>query len=142
TRLRLDRRGKMQWCSMPVVFVHGVNTRRAEPGYAARLGMIDRFVQKHLAGIKLGGADIASLSPAFPYWGDLATSFAWNMASLPTGNVNALGPGIDDRLRPLIAALDDNLSNATSARQQPLLTLATQKSLPQAVEMLSDLLLQ
>jgi hypothetical protein len=127
---------------MPVVFVHGVNTRKTEPGYAARLGLIDRFVQKHLAGATLGGVAVTSLSPAFPYWGDLATSFAWNMASLPTGHVNALGPAIDDRLRPLIAALDDDLSNATSAKQQPLLTLATRKSLPHAVDVISDLLLQ
>jgi hypothetical protein len=127
---------------MPVVFVHGVNTRKTEPGYAARLGLIDRFVQKHLAGATLGGVGITSLSPAFPYWGDLATTFAWDMASLPTGRINALGPAIDDRLRPLIAALDDDLSNATSARQQPLLTLATRKSLPRAVELISDLLLQ
>jgi len=127
---------------MPVVFVHGVNTRKTEPGYAARLCLIDRFVRKHLAGATLGGVAVTSLSPAFPYWGDLATMFAWNMASLPTGHVNALGPAIDDRLRLLIAALDDDLSNATSAKQQPLLTLAVRKTLPHSVNVMSDLLLQ
>jgi hypothetical protein len=127
---------------MPIVFVHGVNTRKTEAGYSARLGLIDRFVQKHLAGAMLGGLAVTSLSPAFPYWGDLATTFAWNMASLPTGHVNALGPMIDDSLRPLIAALDDDLSNATTAKQQPLLTLATRKTLPHAVDIISDLLLQ
>lgn len=127
---------------MPVVFVHGVNTRKSEPGYAARLGLIDRFVQKHLAGVTLGGVAVTSLSPSFPYWGDLATTFAWNMASLPTGKINALGPAVDDQLRPLIAALEDDLSNATSAKQQPLLTLAKTKTLPHAVDVISGLLLQ
>jgi len=127
---------------MPVVFVHGVNTRKTEPGYAARLGLIDRFVQKHLAGATLGGVAINSLSPAFPYWGDLATTFAWNMASLPTGHVNALGPAINNRLRPLIAAFDDDLSNSASAKQQPLLTVAKTKTLPHAVDLISALLLE
>jgi len=127
---------------MPVIFVHGVNTRKAEAGYSARVGLIDRFIRKHLAGVTLDGAAVASLSPAFPYWGDLATTFAWNMAPLPAGNVNALGPLVDDRLRPLIAALDDELSNATGAKQQPLLALASQRSLPHAVDIISDLLLQ
>jgi hypothetical protein len=84
--------------TMPVIFVHGVNTRIAEAGYSARIGLIDRFVRKHLARVMLDGAEVTSLAPAFPYWGDIATTFAWNMASLPTGNVEALGPAIDDRL--------------------------------------------
>lgn len=127
---------------MPVIFVHGVNTRKTAPGYAARLGLIDRFIRRHLAGATLGGVEVRSLSPAFPYWGDLASTFAWDMASLPTGHVNALGPAVDDSLRPLIAALDDDLSDATSAKQQPLLTLAKSKGLPHAVAVTSDLLLQ
>lgn len=128
---------------MPVVFIHGVNTRRTEPGYATRVAMIDRFIQKHLAGAKVHGKPITSVSPAFPYWGDLATTFAWNMESLPTDHINALGgPGISDSMRPLIAALDDDLSEATGARQQPLLTVGKTKTLPHAVSLISDLLLQ
>ncbi len=127
---------------MPVVFVHGVNTRKTEPSYAVRVGLIDRFVQKHLMGAALGGVSIKSLSASFPYWGDLATTFAWNMASLPSGHINALGPAIDDRLRPIVAALDDSLANAVAAKQQPLLTLAQQKSFQLAVDVISDLLVQ
>jgi len=86
---------------MPIVFVHGVNTRNTEPGYDAGLLVMTKFVQAHFAGVKLGDAPLATLKPTFPYWGDLATTFAWDMASLPSGDIDALGPGVPDSLSRL-----------------------------------------
>ena len=58
---------------MPVVFVHGVNTRKTDPGYDAWLSVIAKFIQTHFAGVAFGGVPLATLKPTFPYWGDLAT---------------------------------------------------------------------
>jgi len=117
---------------MPIIFVHGVNTRTAEPGYKARLLLIEKFLEKHLSGAEINGKQLKTIKPRFPYWGDLATKFSWNMASLPTGKINALGgPGVDDELRPLVAIIHDGLADPDSAIKEPLVALA-RKSLPQA----------
>ena len=60
---------------MPIVFVHGVNTRKAQPGYDTRVSMMEQFLQLHLNGLTLAGSTVAKWSVAFPYWGDLATEF-------------------------------------------------------------------
>jgi hypothetical protein len=127
---------------MSIVFVHGVNNRKADPSYEVGVRLFEKFCAKHLHGVTLGGLPVTNLVPAFPYWGDFATTFAWDMESLPSGQVNALGPGVADELRPLVATIDDILSDAKSASAQPLLTLAKKKSLPQAVDLISDLLRQ
>lgn len=127
---------------MPLVFVHGVNTRKEEPGFKARLLLTEKLLQKHLTGSIINGKTLSTVKPRFPYWGDLATHFAWNMASLPSGRINALGaPGIDDDLRPLIAVIRDEFADTKSAQKEPLLALAN-KSLPKAVGLITDLLLR
>ncbi|MGB7990634.1 MAG: hypothetical protein WCF44_14635 [Candidatus Methylophosphatis roskildensis] len=127
---------------MPVVFVHGVNNRKEDPGYTARQLLTEKFFKKHLANAKVAGKTLATVTPRFPYWGDLATRFAWDNASLPSGEINALGaPGVEDDLRPLIAILQDALADPKAARKEPLLALAA-KSFPQAVGVISDLLLR
>jgi len=128
---------------MPVVFVHGVNTRKSEPGYDARLAVVSKFIKAHLVGVTLGGKQLAAPTPSFPYWGDLATSFAWNMASLPGGEIDALGtPGVSDELRPIIGVISDGLENPGHAKEQPLLTLARERSLALAVDVVFDQLLR
>lgn len=127
---------------MPVVFVHGVNNRKEDPGYDARRLLMEKLLKKHLAGAKVGGKTLAAVTLRAPYWGDLATRFAWDMASLPAGEINALGaPGVEDDLRPLIAILHDALDDPKSAQKEPLLALA-RKSFPQSVGVISDLLLR
>src|SRR5256885_6766668 len=127
---------------MPVVFVHGVNTRNTEPDYTPRLLVITKFIQAHLKGVTLDGKPLATLAPTFPYWGDLATRFAWDMASLPSGEIDALGPGVQDELRPLVGVIADGLKNPADAAQQPLLSLARERGLPDAVDVLADQLLR
>jgi hypothetical protein len=102
---------------MPIVFVHGVNTRREESGYEARLLLVEKFLRKHFTGATINGKVLATVKPRFPYWGDLATRFAWNMASLPSGRIDSLGaPGVEDDLRPLVAIIRDGLSDPKSAQ--------------------------
>jgi len=126
---------------MPIVVVHGVNTRNTEPGYKARLALITSLLGTHLAGATVNGKAVIDTQPDFPYWGDFAASFAWDMASLPTGQIDSLGGGVDADLRPLVAVIHDALGDLQSAQAQPLLTLA-RKSLPQSVAVLSDALIQ
>jgi hypothetical protein len=134
--------GETGLLAMPIIFVHGVNTRKGEAGYKARLLLIKKFLQKYLASAKINGKVLPTADVRFPYWGDLGTQFAWNMASLPSGQINALGAsGVEDDLRPLIAIIQDGLVDSTSAMREPLLGLS-RKSLALGVQVLSDLLLQ
>ena len=107
---------------MAVVFVHGVNNRRS-PSYDAGVLVKERFFQKYLNGANVGGKQLPGVPQvAFPYWGDLATQFRWNMESLPHGDMQALGASADINLQPLLAHLVDAFPDLESA--QPLTSLA------------------
>ncbi len=124
---------------MPIVFVHGVNTR-ANAGYRAGLEVKKALFKKHLAGATVGGRTFAQVpDPVFPYWGDLATTFAWNMASLPHGDMQSLGGGGDADIRPFLATVRDALSDELG--NEPLIALA-QRDFGQAVEVISSLALE
>lgn len=66
---------------MPIVFVHGVNTRREDPDYDATVARTRQYLRDILA--KRIGIAPDKLSTYFPYWGDHAVKFRWNQASLP-----------------------------------------------------------
>ncbi len=123
---------------MPTIFVHGVNTRR-DPGYDAQQQLTTRLFAGHLHGAPLGGKTINAAAANFPYWGDLATPH-WEMKSLPKGEIDALGGGINDNLRPLLAALYDAIPDTAAAGHEPLLTLA-RHDFESAVDTLVDLAL-
>lgn len=126
---------------MPVIFVHGVNVRKG-PGYEAGRLVTQKFLQKYLSGATIGGKQLNSVAPVFPYWGDLVTTFAWNMQSLPGEEIESLGiPGIEQDLRPLIAQINDALADPSAAQDEPLTALA-RKDLGLAVEVMSRLLAQ
>ena len=75
---------------MPIVFVHGVNNRKG-PSYDASVKLKAGALKSCLAGASINGKTFANIGEVeFPYWGDLAASFAWNMASLPRGEMQAL----------------------------------------------------
>ena len=126
---------------MAVIFVHGVNNRIEDPDYEARRLVTEQFLQRSLKGATINGKALANPLPVFPYWGDLATKFAWNMKSLPSGEMEALGPGVATELRPLVAAVRDALDTPGAASDQPLLALA-KHSFPRAVELVADLVLR
>lgn len=124
---------------MPVVFVHGVNTRTG-PEYDAGLLVKKSFLSRCLQGATI---DQKTFGPtpniAFPYWGDLATSFAWNMASLPRGDMQALSVEGDADVRVLLAVVRDALPGQMS--EEPLVALA-KRDFPTAVETISALALE
>lgn len=123
---------------MPIVFVHGVNTRKGA-SYEAGIRATQKFISKHLASAHIGGKPLQNLTVAFPYWGDLATRFAWDMDSLPSGEMQALGGTANIDLQPLLAHLRDAFPNLP--KQDPLTALA-KKYLPLAVDVVTDLALQ
>jgi len=101
----------------------------------------EKLFQKHLQGAAIGGKEIKDAKPDFPYWGDRASTFAWNMASLPSSDIEALGPGVDVDFRPILAQMRESLDNPASAEDEPLFKLA-QKSLPLSVGVLSQCLME
>jgi hypothetical protein len=125
---------------MPIIFVHGVNNRREDPDYEPRRMVTDRFLRKCFQGAVINGKTFATVNPVFPYWGDLGAKFAWNMQSLPSGEMDALGPGVDAALRPLVSAVRDLVESPGKASDQPLLAVA-QRSFPRAVDIIVELLL-
>ncbi|WP_213941637.1 alpha/beta fold hydrolase [Pseudomonas sp. dw_612] len=125
---------------MPVIFIHGVNNRKEDPGYEAQRLITARFLKKHLTGAKINGKTLGQFLPVFPYWGDLGISFAWKMQSLPVAGAEELGPAVEDNLRPLVASLYDAVADPASVTDAPLLKLA-QHSFPRAIDLLAQLVL-
>lgn len=124
---------------MPVVFVHGVNTRTGA-GYEAGLKVKTAFLRKSLAGAKINGKSFANpINVTFPYWGDLATSFAWNMASLPQGDMQALSVAADADVRAFLAVIRDALPGGMA--EEPLVAFAKRGFLP-AVETIGEIALE
>jgi hypothetical protein len=126
---------------MALIFVHGVNNRSEDPDYEARRLLTAKFFERYLRGAVINGKSLAEPHAEFPYWGDLATKFRWNMRSLPSGEMDALGANVDPNLRPLIAVVRDALDDSPEASEQPLLTVA-RRSFPRAVELTAELVLQ
>ncbi len=127
---------------MPILFVHGVNTRKNAGGYDATLEIITQLMQAHFTGLTINGKPLNTVAPAFPYWGDLGTDFAWDMASLPSGREHEAlgGDHTDEYIRLLIAAIADGAGSDVLASNAPLASLA-KSSFPQAVEVVCDLLM-
>jgi hypothetical protein len=68
---------------MPVVFIHGVNTRDGDEyrkDVAARDELLKRLVLEPLGA---RGANVKDMEIVSPYWGNHGVSFAWNQATLP-----------------------------------------------------------
>lgn len=75
---------------MPIVFVHGVGTRRDKAydhAVRARAALMRSFLLPPL------GLDPGKVKFWDAYWGDAAAEFAWKHASLPSGRQERFGPG-------------------------------------------------
>lgn len=73
---------------MPIVFVHGVNTRK-DASYSENERVRDELFRKFaLDGI---AADPQQATILNPYWGDAGASFAWKHASLPDDQYESFG---------------------------------------------------
>ncbi|WP_271595867.1 hypothetical protein [Bradyrhizobium sp. CCBAU 25360] len=127
---------------MPLVFVHGVNTRRGETLAEQRV-FDDRIeLMKH----QFGGTAFADrvtaadgLRTFTPYWGDLGIKFARNLASLPKSGVQTLAlaqPAFADLAAATSARLDPEVARDPVAAADPLLAVAKSRSLQAAVDLL------
>jgi hypothetical protein len=124
---------------MPVVFVHGVNNRKGA-SYDAGTRVTESFLRKHLPGCTINQKQLAAVAKVwFPYWGDLATKFAWDMASLPQGDMQNLGGSPDVDLQPLLGHIRDAFPDLP--KNEPLTALA-KKKLSLAVDVVNELALQ
>ncbi|WP_423174504.1 hypothetical protein [Stenotrophomonas maltophilia] len=72
---------------MPIVFVHGVNSRVEDAGYAEGVARKAEFLKSLLAPHL--GLDATKVSISFPYWGSEGVKFRWNQASVPSGGDDA-----------------------------------------------------
>ena len=109
---------------MPLVFIHGVNTRDSR-GYRETERMRDALFRRFaLAQIT---TDPAAASITNPYWGAYGASFAWDLRSIPEGDLESLGA---DEEVP--AALLESYPPAERA-DQILIRVAAEQSLEDAV---------
>jgi hypothetical protein len=67
---------------MPIVFVHGVNNRKDQPSYKARVARVDSCLKEILA--PRLGLPSKDLGTFFPYWGGFGAKFRYGQASLPS----------------------------------------------------------
>lgn len=124
---------------MPIVFIHGVNTRQG-PAYQAGAKFKTDSLKTCFSNLKIGAKSFGS-DPlvSLPYWGDLATSFTWDMASLPGESFEVLGgevePAAADLARQLREALGPDVAT------EPILTLAL-KDMDAAVELVAATILE
>jgi hypothetical protein len=126
---------------MPLVYVHGVNTRRGDADLEQRI--FDDRVELVREQFRVAFADRVTATDGLkvftPYWGDLGVKFAKNFASLPQSAVQALAIGRPD-MAPLVAMtagqLDSDIVLRPGLRAEPLLTVAKTRSLAAAVDLL------
>lgn len=87
---------------MPIVYVHGVATRKDERTYESAVKELSEFLRYYLAPI-ISPIDHSEV-PIIPvYWGDLGVRFAWNLASRPTTPIT--GQGGQEALSPVDAVM-------------------------------------
>lgn len=109
---------------MPVVFIHGVNVREG-PQYHRAAASRDAYLRAYLSeatGVAPGGI-------LNPYWGQYGARFSWNLASVPTGAYETLGPELAIELLEQIApnVRPDSGGNVLS-------TIAREYSLESAID--------
>lgn len=117
---------------MPIVFVHGVNTRGGA-AYDNKVNQRNEYLRQYtLTGLVDDPSQVQFFNP---YWGDLAAKLAWNHASLPTDRQEAMG--IED---DLASVLTDRAIELTTDPDDALLKMA-QHSPPESLLEVVDLLL-
>jgi hypothetical protein len=117
---------------MPLVFVHGVNTRWDRDAVASAKRRNDLFYSCSLPCLR---SDARSIDVKSPYWGDLGAnpSAGGDYTTLPTASGYETFGG-----QPVLAGLltRDLIQAIVTSPEQPLLATARQISLPCAVDLL------
>ncbi len=124
---------------MPLVFVHGVNTRKGttpkeENIYNNRF----EYFKQQFREITFKKR-ISDLKVYTPYWGDLGVKFARNLLCIPHGNLQTLGLGSPETAAVeeiTLAHLDGELGLDDEVKNRPILTLARRRGLRPAVNLL------
>lgn len=127
---------------MPLVYVHGVNTRRGETVdeqkvFDNRVLLIAEQFRNAAFAERISAAD--GLSVFAPYWGDLGVKFARNLACLPQSGIQALSVGSPREASLLEATaqiLDADVLQQQGVETAPLLTLARTRTLAAALDLL------
>lgn len=108
---------------MPLLFLHGVNTRDTDPDYktsaAARTKMFEDLVA---APLRAKGHPEFQVKPDI-YWGNLGVQFAWNLASVPIPKgTDKLGPATGGAAMnlDLLRAMSDTSSAAPAGTTEKL----------------------
>ena len=95
---------------MPLVFVHGVNVRRGE-SQEEREAWDQMERARNAAFCSTAFADQLPSGAAMhfenPYWGDLASKFAWELSCIPTGQIESFGPQAVPKLWSGVLAYGD-----------------------------------
>jgi predicted alpha/beta hydrolase family esterase len=127
---------------MPLVFVHGVNTRRGvkieeQRLFDDRVELLKQQFRNVAFADRVTAAD--GLKVFAPYWGNLGVTFARNLASLPQSGVQALGiaqPTLVGLVEAMAGKLDGDIVQKPELRSAPLVTVAKTRSLGAAVDLL------
>jgi hypothetical protein len=123
---------------LPLVFVHGVNTRRGDTPEEQRVydNRIALAKQQFREAFK---ERTAGMTVYAPYWGDLGVTFARNLASIPHGDLQTLAVQSSETatVEEITSAhLDAELGLDDDVQDNPILTLATRRGLRPAVNLL------
>jgi hypothetical protein len=128
---------------MPLVFVHGVNTRRGDTleeqqVFDTRI----HAVLEQFHGITFRERVTApdGLRSFAPYWGDKGVTFARNLAAVPHGEIQQLAgadPSSAALLESTAANIDGPMLGKQEAQIHPILTLARDRSLGAALDLLT-----
>jgi hypothetical protein len=126
---------------MPLVFVHGVNTRRGTASGEQKVfdDRVDLLKEQFRVAFADRVAATDGLRVFAPYWGDLGVTFSRNLACLPQSGVQALATTNPSRaaLASSVAGkLDAEIVQDPELRTNPLLTIARSRSLSTAVDLL------
>jgi hypothetical protein len=117
-----------------IVFVHGVATRRDEPG-----GRYDRLVADRdelFRRLALDGVVADVTQPILsPYWGLYGASPAWNLSSLPSSKLDAFGGGIGHG-EAVAATIFSATSSGWTQDDDCLAVIARERGLAEAVDLL------
>jgi len=73
---------------MPLIYIHGVNTRDTDDGYKSKLAARNELLRRHvLAPLATKDARLRDMVIVNPYWGGDGVAFRWHLASLPEANI-------------------------------------------------------
>jgi hypothetical protein len=112
---------------MPIVFVHGVNTRKGKE-YDEQVKRRDDYF-KRLAFKGLAAHDAVTIFN--PYWGDNAAMFSWNLASLPIAGTERFGGEDQD-----VALLASSFLQGVAAPREKVVLQIAKSSLIDAIDLL------